>query len=568
MATRRQFIQAGFGAVMLGLLRRSGIAYPPPISIPSRGGPYAAPRPFERIAAHPESVSVGGYPFDPNWGGDSFAAADIPFHGVETHFPGGAPPPPSEEVDVVVVGGGLAGLTAAYLLRHHRPVLFELHDRFGGVAKGGIWQQIEFSLGSAYFIAPDEDTFLESFYSELGLDQVHALNEGTDLVEFSDKLLADFWTEGLSPGEAAAYARYAEIVAYFTEKYPEIPLPEKGDSQWILDLDVLNLKQDIEQRMGMPIPKSLASGIQAYCLSSFDASWDRVSAAAGWNFLAAEEFGRWVCPGGNAWVSDELWRRLSHSGSHGPAIGDDRLRAGHRVVQVRSSPQGRFNVIYRVPDGSFGAVSARRVVMCCSKHICKYLLPELPIIDIEHFDAMNNVLTHPYTVVNVLLDQPVDVGFYDVFLLGDGEYPIQDLSVSMNSFVADVLNGRYAEHGSTPHSVLTLYWPMAYTTAMFELVNPDSWQVFAEKLVPQLDRILPIFGVDRNHVRQVRMARWGHAMPVAQPGFIAYGTAAKLREPFMDHIYFANQDNWALPAFETSLLEAKHVADLVDASLR
>jgi hypothetical protein len=64
-------------------------------------------------------------------------------------------------------------------------------------------------------------------------------------------------------------------------------------------------------------------------------------------------------------------------------------------------------------------------------------------------------------------------------------------------------------------------------------------------------------------VRRVRLTRWGHAQPIAAPSFIADGHAERVREPIDGVVYFVNQDNWALPAVETALLEAFEFAPRV-----
>ncbi|NJS14289.1 MAG: hypothetical protein HC788_06275, partial [Sphingopyxis sp.] len=69
------------------------------------------------------------------------------------------------------------------------------------------------------------------------------------------------------------------------------------DNAWILALDERSLKEDIEARLGVPVPRLLAAGIQGYCYSSFDAGWESISAAAAWNFLAAEEDRRTLIAG-------------------------------------------------------------------------------------------------------------------------------------------------------------------------------------------------------------------------------------------------------------------------------
>jgi len=63
------------------------------------------------------------------------------------------------------------------------------------------------------------------------------------------------------------------------------------------------------------------------------------------------------------------------------------------------------------------------------------------------------------------------------------------------------------------------------------------------------------------------MARWGHSMPIARPRFLVDGVPAELRRPYRGSVFFVNQDNWALPAFETCLLEAQAIAPRIVAGL-
>jgi hypothetical protein len=72
----------------------------------------------------------------------------------------------------------------------------------------------------------------------------------------------------------------------------------------------------------------------------------------------------------------------------------------------------------------------------------------------------------------------------------------------------------------------------------------------------QVLEICALLEIDAARVRQVRMTRWGHAVPVSAVGFIAGGHAAAVRRPIDNRIFFVNQDNWALPAVETALQEA------------
>ncbi|MCA9283607.1 MAG: hypothetical protein KDA22_00215, partial [Phycisphaerales bacterium] len=355
------------------------------------------------------------------------------------------------------------------------------------------------------------------------------------------------------------FARYAEVVQYYAnEAYPEIPLPEGRRNDWILELDTITLKADLEAKIGAPLPPLLAAAVQAYCYSSFGAGWDEISAASGWNFLAAEEFGRWVLPGGNAGLATAFRQAI---GTIEATRGDRIVRPHCRVVDVRLADDDRVQVTWRAADGVLRSLLARHAVMANSKHIAKYMLPDLVGLDPEKLNAMHGVPTAAYVVANVLLDRPSPVPFYDIFLLDDGRFPMSPIEAEAHSAVVDVLNGEFSGGNAAPSTVLTLYWPLPWPSARFTIAEQPSLLDYAERLVPQVRRMLGVLGIPEQAVHQLRLTRWGHAMPIAKPNAIASGQVDLLRRPLGNRIWFVNQDNWLLPAVENSLLEAQKWTD-------
>ena len=238
------------------------------------------------------------------------------------------------------------------------------------------------------------------------------------------------------------------------------------------------------------------------------------------------------------------------------------LRGRCRVIDVR--PRGeRLQVTYYDASQNLRSISARFVIMAGSKHIAKYVLYDLEHWDWDKLQAMNQISTSAYLVANVLLQSPIERDFYDCFLLGDGvHYPMNSEALEQNPIVTDMLRGDYTrEHG--PRSVLTLYWPLSFATGRVSLIIDEPWRHYTGLLVPQIRRMLSLLDVPESAVRQVRLTRWGHAMPIPRPGLIANGTVETAHRPIGNNLYFVNQDNWALPAVENSLLDAKAVTDTI-----
>ena len=193
----------------------------------------------------------------------------------------------------------------------------------------------------------------------------------------------------------------------------------------------------------------LAAGVQSYFYSSFDAPMEDISAACGWNFVAAEEGGRWVLPGGNTRFVYELWQRLKKREDDVPAeCRPHFLRGGCRVIDVR--PRGeRLQVTYYDSSQTLRSVSARFVIMAGSKHIAKHVLYDLEHWDWDKLQAMNQISTSAYLVANILLESPIERDFYDCFLLGDGvHYP-------MNSEAPRAKSDR---HGYAPRRLHARRW--------------------------------------------------------------------------------------------------------------
>ena len=169
------------------------------------------------------------------------------------------------------------------------------------------------------------------------------------------------------------------------------------------------------------------------------------------------------------------------------------------------------------------------------------------------------------TVANVVLSRPLARDFYDLYLGGGRAFPMDDNAFEQHRVITDAVNAGFATSPSA--GAITLYWPLPWHTARFSIVNEEDWRTYAELAAPQILAKLGHFGLAPRDVTQVRLSRWGHAMPFAGPGAISSGLPQELRRPIGDRLWFANQDNWLLPAVETCLTEAMWVSAAVQSAL-
>jgi protoporphyrinogen oxidase len=475
----------------------------------------------------------------------------------------GGLPVPCEERAVVVVGGGVAGLVSAYQLRELNPLVLERDLRFGGNSKGQSWHGIDYSIGAAYFCAPDRGSFFDTLLAEIGLGATWKRRVGEDPVALSGRLVSGFW-EGANSGKRSQH-QFEQLTKYCkrllegnTERYPDIPVIDESARGYVNSLDRITLREHLEARMGA-LNRHLLSAIEHFCWSSFGASSSEISAAAGMNFLASEFADLGVLPGGNAAIAEAVLARLDQSLTPGS------LRTGALVVDVRTDESGVTVTHYDTATDELRAVRAKALVMACPKFIAAKIVDG---IEEDRVAAIQRLEYRAYVVANALVEGSLDYQFYDLFLLGDATTTgMQPINESRARGITDVV---FANFASTQRNqtVLTLYQALPYKQGRAELLNDSSYEAIRARFEKQIaSEILPLLGIASDRVFDLRIARWGHPLPVAAKGLIADGVVDRIHAPFRERVFFIEQDNWALPAIETSLAEAERWASKVKAFL-
>jgi hypothetical protein len=424
-----------------------------------------------------------------------------------------------------------------------------------------VWNNVAYSQGGAYLIEPCPGNPIDTLINELSLRDVLRPFSGDDTVELGGKMLARFWSgQAASPREQRAYDTYRRQMLYYAKHYPDMPTEDGSIDEYTKKLDTHSLKQEIESWIDGDVPPLMAAAIQYYCYSSFCAGWEEVSAAAGINFLAAEEYDLWVFPGGLGQVSHRLWQKIRDD------AGPESFRPQCLVFDVRSHKKG-VQVTYLDEEQKVRTLVGKAAAVACPKKFYQYVQDDLPT---ERKAAFDSVLYRSYVVANVLINHPAPDNFYDLFLLHNGQYPQNANEASNMHRIADALAATWVTKGG-PRSVLTCYWPLPFDpTGLHHAFG--SWgdggaESLRRQAATQIHRILRVIDVPASAVEQIRVTRWGHAMPISQTGIYNAGLHNLLRAPIDDKIFFVHSDNWALPAFETTVLEAFHYRDAIDRAI-
>jgi hypothetical protein len=151
--------------------------------------------------------------------------------------------------------------------------------------------------------------------------------------------------------------------------------------------------------------------------------------------------------------------------------------------------------------------------------------------------------------------------------LGNGHTP--DLSTqeqALRAGITDVILANYA-YAEKDRAVLTLYQALPFDGGRSWLFSQSADQLIRHFEHQTTTKILPTLGIPAPVIVDMRVTRWGHALPLAAPHLIADGVTDTLRTPFKDRVFFVEQDNWALPALETCISEAATITPAVEAIL-
>lgn len=469
----------------------------------------------------------------------------------------GGLPAPTEKRKVVVVGGGMAGLISAYQLRDLNPIILEQDPQFGGNSKGETYKNATYAIGAAYITIPDDGDDIDTFLKEIGIKEELKLEE-PDIMKFTYKksMMTEFWKGASDPARASEFiAVDEELRRIYNDAYPDIPWTTDSaiSKEEYLYLDSITFEKWLELKFGKVHPH-IAEYFQLYCWSSFNGSIEELSALQVLNFVASEVDGVLALPGGNAAITQRLMEKVDAVTTPGS------VRAGAFVVKVQKKPNGLIWVTYEDAQGVFKTIETQSCVVASPKFVAKLIVQGLPEDQVK---LMDDLSYRGYIVGNAIFNHPVKSPSFDIFCF-EGEKPEVPMAMSQSKRpFSDVCFGTWAADDQTQNGVLTVYRALPYDGGRQFLFSPFAHDKHKNVILSGMKDFAAAVGVNFADLKGMRMTRWGHSLPVASRGLIQSGYLDRMSRPFGGNIFFANQDNWANPAFECSFAAAKEATDSV-----
>jgi hypothetical protein len=428
-------------------------------------------------------------------------------------------------VEIAVVGGGLAGLAAAALLRDRDLLLLERETEPGGAAKSGRWRDVDYALGSAYFIDVSEP--FGPFYEMLGL---------------TPKPVSQPENRVIAGGSPDALRAPLEKLRGFVEKlmasadFPKIPIAEASPAS--LALDRLTLRQFLLREQ---IDPTLFPYLEAFSRSAMGAPAGEVSAYVGINFLS-ELAGRiYAFPGGNAAITKAMRARIA-------SAGEGRIVTGAAVFAVEPSDDGgdaRLAWFDAQNPGEPRCVAAKWVVLAAPFFFAARILRG---IDPATKGVMTSLRQGSFLVANFCFEGQLSPGAYDCW-------------TPEAESVTDAVDAAAALGEKRPkdHGVLTVYAPFRDPHMGRAQLLAGDRAALAAPIAAELRQFIPE-AFSRARLAEARLTRWGHHHLIPTPGIIETMRALPKR---LGNVILAHSDGQGMPAVESAIAEALAAAAVI-----
>jgi protoporphyrinogen/coproporphyrinogen III oxidase len=436
--------------------------------------------------------------------------------------------------DTVIVGAGLAGLSAAWHLRHKNVLVLDRGHHLGGLAAYGETRRtkITYGRGAAYYTKPTDE--VAEIYKDIGLTELDhtEIPEPIDSLVQNGRLIKGMWeSEEFFKQVDPGFKEFRDELVKLDESgaldfNPPGPIPEA-----VRKYDLMSAEQWL-RKFDSP---QLSNLLDSYTQSALGGHLNQVSALALMLFYSDEITTRYTWAGGTGGAAAIMAQKLA---DHDKKM----FRTRSHVEKVINTPDG-VEVIYE-RDGKQYRVKAKNAIVATTLNVTRKIVPEMHPTMQRLIDSMQ--YAH-YLIHNVFTEKDYFKESYDTWFSGYGAYPF-----------TDVIAGRWMETQgfkveSKGKGILTIYQPIA-PPFPGDILSPKSVAELAKRAVQALRALVPELAQEKKI--EVESFRWPNSIHVVSPGFLS--RAEGLTVP-IGKIHLAN-NNQGLPSFETALLEGRRAA--------
>lgn len=457
------------------------------------GAGVAAACPFPLRALEETGVPA------PRLGSEEFATCHLARDGAALPLP-----PPDRAVDVVIVGGGPAGLAAADELKGADWLLLEKEAKAGGNCLSETWEGLSYSTAAAWDSIADPDFAALAKRWKFDWKKI----AGEDTVVFDGVWIRDFWTGR------------ADNPAF--EKLPYPKSVKDGFRRFLRDIESIDLAANLQALDS----QTFASHLKGYPPQLKD-FWDTFGPS---NYGARTE-------DASAYVGLSVARdwfrvpRYTWEGGIGPAstrvldsIGKtDRILTNSSVYKVRRD--GKKVLVSFFQDGKPRTVEARAAIVAAPKCIARHMVEGLPS---DQQEAMSKMRYAPFMIYNLCFDRAVYDGGFDTYPIGAKHF-------------CDIIPADWAATAGKGDpgrkQILTVYAPKLESERA-DLLDDEKVLAMARGAAEEVTGLIP---GSLGRLREVRISRRGHPMPMSVPG--SYTKLQPLARRDLAPVYFAHSDS-------------------------
>lgn len=397
--------------------------------------------------------------------------------------------------DVVIVGGGIAGLAAAWRLRHRDAVLLEAEGRVGGrirsERRGPYW----LNWGGHVFAGGNSATAW--LLGDTGVDSIQVPGSLAGLA-MNGKLLLKGRVETypfripMSWSSRLAMLKAGAKVGLAVAKYARVIRPRPGEDPGVRQQRVYNFMNDrsFAEFIG-DLPED-AEALFKPTVTRSAADIDEISAGAGVGYFSLV----WNIGGG-----------LSRNILGGPSTLTEGIAAAladrvelHSAVDEIVQKKRSVVVRYR-QDGVEKQVEARYVVLATPATVSHRIAADLdPVVR----EALSKVVYGPYVSAAFLTNETERQVWDDAYAIAT---PKRSFNIALN--MSNIVRAREA-HRQPGSSVMT-FSPGSLARGLLELDDDEVLRTY----LADLDQILPGFS---ENVVESEVQRWPTGAPYCFPG--------------------------------------------------